>query len=205
MLKNYTLTALETAMNQALRLDSTFPEKIHALEGKILKIVIMPLHISFFIRFQRHKLELLAAYEGYVDTTIHSSPLGLIRLSLLPASKLRSLFNDQIKITGDIELGQQVKKLFDELQVDWEGHLAHFTGDVVAHQIGTLFRKGYGLHQQISQSLQTNLTDYFQEELRIIPGKEEMEDFFKDIDELSLDVDRLAAHINQLLANHENH
>ncbi|MCK1850929.1 YihY/virulence factor BrkB family protein, partial [Legionella pneumophila] len=29
-----------------------------------------------------------------------------------------------------------------EIDIDWEGHLAHFTGDVVAHQIGSFVRKG---------------------------------------------------------------
>ena len=44
-------------------------------------------------------------------------------------------------MTGDVELGQQVKTLFDEIDIDWEGHLARFTGDVVAFQVGSLFRQ----------------------------------------------------------------
>jgi ubiquinone biosynthesis protein UbiJ len=203
MIKNYTLMALEAAINQALALDSSLGEKMQPLDGKILKMVVMPLHISFFIRFTGTTFELLSEYEGYVDTTIHSSPLGLIRLSLLPSSKVRSLFNDKIQIQGDVELGQNVKKLFDELQIDWEGHLAQFTGDVVAHQIGSFFRQGLRAQQQVSTSLRENLTEYLQEELRLFPPREEMEDFFNDVDELTLHVERLTAHINQLLNRHE--
>ncbi len=203
MIKNYTLLALQAAINQALALDNALVKKMRPLNGKILKMVVLPLHLGFFIRFYKGHLELLPEYEGYVDTTIHSSPLGLIRLSLLPASKVRSLFNDKIRISGDVELGQNVKRLFDELHVDWEGHLAQFTGDVVAHQLGSWFRQGKEMSQHLGASLQTNVTEYLQEELRLFPPREEIDDFFNDVHELTLQAERLQAHINQLLARHE--
>ena len=203
MIKNYTLKALQLAINHGLSLDESMPAKIAALHGKVLQIIITPLDVGFFITFAQNELKLLAEYAETPDTTIHSSPLGLIRLSLLPASKVRSLFNDEIKLSGDVELGQQVKKIFDEVDIDWEGHLAQFTGDVVAYQIGSFFRQGLSFKQQVDQSLRQNLTEYLQEELSVIPPREEIEDFFHDIDALSLDVERLAAHINQLAANYE--
>jgi ubiquinone biosynthesis protein UbiJ len=203
MIKSYTLMALQTALNQALALDNAVEEKMRPLEDKILKMVVLPLHLSFFIRFSKKHLELLTDYEGYVDTTIHSSPLGLIRLSLLPASKVRSLFNDKIRISGDVVLGQNIKKLFDELHIDWEGHLAQFTGDVVAYQLGSWFRQGQTIGKQISGSIQANLTEYLQEELRLFPPREEVDDFFNEIYKLTLQVERLEAHINQWLARHE--
>lgn len=205
MIKKYSLMALQTALNQALRLDDSMPIKIQALQDKVLEIIITPLNVHFFMHFSQSKLQLLANYEGIPDTVIHSSPLGLIRLSVLPASKVRSLFNDKIRMSGDIELGQQVKKLFDELDIDWEGHLALFTGDVVAHQIGSLFRQGLAFKNKISSSVRHNVSDYLHEELRLFPPREEIDDFFKDIDEESLRVERLSAHVNQLLAQHEIH
>lgn len=203
MIKKYSLKALQKAINHALALDESMPAKIAALHGKVLEIIVAPLGVNFFIHFEHQQLELLADYEGRADTIIHSSPLGLIRLSFLPVSKARSLFNDKIRLSGNVELGQQVKKLFDELDIDWEGHLAHFTGDVVAHQLGSLFRHGIAFKKQLGQSLRHNLTDYLQEELNAVPPREEIDDFFNDIDKLSLDVERLQAHINQLMAAHE--
>ncbi len=199
MIKKYSLAVLEKAINHALALDESTPAKIQALHGKALEIIISPLNVGFFISFAETELHLLAKYDGQPDAIIRSSPLGLIRLSLLPASKVRSLFNDKIKITGDVELGQQVKKLFDEIDIDWEGHLAQFTGDVVAYQVGSLVRQGLTFKRQISGSIRHDVTEYLQEELRALPPPEEVNDFFKDIDELSLTVERLAANINQLL------
>lgn len=203
MIKKYSLKALETAINQALALDDSSQEKISALDGKVLEIIVAPLDINFFICFDQQKMQLLAEYTNTADTIIHSSPLGLIRLSLLPASKARSLFNDKIRLSGDIELGQQVKQLFDELEIDWEGHLAHFTGDVVAHQVGSIFRKGLSFKNQLSSSLRHSIKDYLQAELNLFPPREEIEDFCHDVDTLALDVERLQAQFNQVLKHYE--
>lgn len=203
MLKKYSLKALQNALNQALSLDEQMSIKMRALDGKVLELIIAPLNVTFFIQFKEGTLLLLDHYDGVADTIIHSSPIGLIRLSILPASKARSLFNDRIRMSGNIELGQDVKKLFDEIDIDWEGHLAHFTGDVVAHQIGSLFRKGIAFKKQMDTTLRQNLGEYLQEELRVCPSNNELDDFFNDIDELSLHVERLQAHINQLLSAYE--
>ena len=203
MLKKYSLKALQIAINKALALDEQKPNKLTALNGKVLKLIISPLNVHFFIHFTNQELHLLDHYEGHIDTTILSNPIGLIRLSLLPASEARSLFNDKIRISGDVELGQKVKELFDQMDIDWEGHLAHFTGDVVAHQIGSFVRKGLQFKTRFGESMRTNVTEYLQEEFRVVPSKSELNDFFQDVDELSLSVERLQAHINQLMSRHE--
>ena len=204
MIKKYTLLALQKAMNQALALDEGMPDKIKVLHGKALHIIIRPWDAGFVLCFSDSTLLLLEHYDGLADATIQSSPLGLIRLSLLPASKVRSLFNDSISIEGDVALGQQVKQLFDGLEIDWEGHLARFTGDVVAYQIGSFIRKSAVFGQQVSDSLRHNVTEYFQEEARVFPPREEVEDFFDDVDALSLRVERLQAAINQRLDAYES-
>ncbi|WP_131778252.1 ubiquinone biosynthesis accessory factor UbiJ [Legionella bozemanae] len=205
MLKKYSLKALQIAINKAARLDEHMPAKLQALDNKTLEMIISPLNVNFFILFKDGEIILLNSYDRGADTIIHSNPLGLIRLSLLPASKARSLFNDKIRMTGDTELGQHVKKLFDEMDIDWEGHLAHFTGDVVAHQIGSFVRKGMAFKKRLDDSMRQNMSEYLQEELRLFPTKYELEDFFVEVDELSLSVERLQAHINQLISRYEIH
>lgn len=111
MLKKYSLKALQIAINKAAKLDENMPVKLKALDNKILEMIISPLNVNFFILFKDSEIILLDHADREADTIIHSNPLGLIRLSLLPASKARSLFNDKIRMTGDTELGQQVKAL----------------------------------------------------------------------------------------------
>lgn len=205
MIKKYSLKALEKAINYALHLDDNLPLKMATLHGKVIELIIAPLDVRFYIIFEQQRLRLLGRYAGKPDTIIHSSPLGLIRLSFLPASKARSLFNEKIRLTGDVELGQEVKKLFDELDIDWEGHLAHFTGDVCAHQIGSLFRRVNAFHQHLRKSFSHNTKEYLQEEIRLFPSREELQDFFTDVDEISLEVERIDAQIQRIKASHESH
>jgi ubiquinone biosynthesis protein UbiJ len=198
MIKKYSLKLLETALNHGLNLDEDIHTKMQCLEGKTLKIIIAPLDVYFFIHIEDGKMCLLDEVSFEVDTTIHSSPLGLIRLSLLPVSKARSLFNDSIRMTGDIEVGQHIKQLFDGLEIDWEGHLARFTGDVIAHQIGSIFSRGQAFGEHVQDSMRKNTSEYLQEELRVLPTAEELKNFYEDVDKLRLDVERMEAQIQFL-------
>jgi len=203
MLKKYSLRALQKAVNHAMDLDDQIEQKTASLNGKVLEMIVTPLGVHFFIEFKNGHVILHDTYDKPADTIIHSNPIGLIRLSFLPASKARSLFNDSVRLSGDIETGQLVKKLFDEFDIDWEGHLAHFTGDVVAHQIGSFVRKSKAFTKQFGHSMRANLTEFLQDELAVSPCRAELEDFYNDIDELVLDVERIEAQINRLVVDNE--
>lgn len=199
MIKRYSFLVLQKAINQALTLDETMHQKLVSLDGKVLELIVMPINVHFFMRFAEGSVHLQDTYEGLADATLQSHPLGFLKLSLLPSSKVRALFNDSVTITGDVELGQRVKAIFDGLDIDWEGHLARLTGDVVAYKLGSLVRRSFAFQQQCCESLQQNITEFLQEEARIFPPKEELDDFFKDVDDLSLRVERLEARMNQQL------
>ncbi len=204
MIKTATLKTLEKAINFALSLDEQSKERIQRLHGKRLKMIIKPLGVVFYITFTEHALVLQSSMSEAVDTVIESSPLGLIRLSFLPQSQVRSLFNDKIRMSGDVELGQDLKRLIDDLDIDWEGHLAQLTGDVVAHQIGSFVKKGKAWGGRFTNSLNQSMTEYLQEELSAFPPKEAVEDFYRDLGDLLLSVERFEAKLNYMKAENED-
>lgn len=203
MLKKLSLQALQFAMNQAIGLDETMPHKLKIFDDKLIEIIVAPLQVHFYMGFQKGQIKLSNEIERAPDTIIHSSPIGFIRLSFLPASKMRSLFNDDIKISGDIELGQRLKKIMDSMAIDWEGHLAHFTGDVAAHHIGKVFRKGRAVQKKYTQNFQDQTKDYLLYELQWTPSKAELERFYENVDDLRLRAERLEAHVKYLSVKHE--
>jgi len=200
MIKKYSLLALQRAIQYALSNVADLSEKLMPLENKVVCILVRPLSVKFFMQFQQGQICLLDTYDAEPDTTIYSSPLGLIRLSLLPASKVRSLFHDGVQISGDLLLGQQIKTIFDALEIDWEGHVAQFTGDVIAHQLGRAVRRGLRTGAHCRTTLQTAVTEHLQEELRVLPSAEAITDFFNDVDALALRVARLEANIQQKIS-----
>ena len=203
MLKKISLHALQFALNQGISLDPSLKDKFLDFEGKIVEIVILPLHVHFYMTFHNGNIILLNEIDSEPNTIIHSSPIGLIRLSFLPASKVRSLFNDAIKISGDVELGQRLKKVIDSMNVDWEGHLAYFTGDVAAYHIGKIVRKGREIQKKYVKSFQDQTKDYLLHELQWIVTSEELEQFYQDVDETRLRTERLQAHLEYLSAKNE--
>ncbi|MCC5792714.1 MAG: SCP2 sterol-binding domain-containing protein [Legionellaceae bacterium] len=203
MLKKFSLKALQKAINHALSLDPALIDKMAPLSGKWIELIVEPLGVNFFIGFKPDGILLQDELVQPAHTIIRSSPLGFIRLSFLPASKARSLFNDHITMSGDVETGQQVKHLFDALDIDWEGHLAQFTGDIVAHQLGTVFRQGRDFGQRVVSSFHHNVDEYIHEELQLAPGAEELADFYQDIDDLLMDVERVEAQFKCLAGAYE--
>lgn len=199
MIKKYSLIALEKLINQALALDENVATRMEKLQGKTLKIIIEPIQLELCMSFTSNQIKLMSECET-PDTTIHSKPLSLIKMGLLPSSQIHALFQDKIHLSGDAELGQNVKKLFEELDIDWETQLAKLTGDAIAFKLGDVFRQGMAWQQQISSSLHASISDYIHEEVRAFPPREEVNDFFNAIDELSMDIERLEAKINLLMA-----
>lgn len=198
MIKQYSLNLLTDAANRVLQLDHDIDKKLAPLNGKLIHMILLPLRADFYLSFTDNQIFFLAHASKTPDTHIESSPIGLIRLSLLPASKTRSLFHDGIKISGDVRVGEHVKTLFDTLDLDWETHLAYLTGDVAAYQIGLCVKKiSHTLHHA-HQSMKTNLTEYLQEEITLLPPAEAIENLFEDIQVLTDDVARLEARITQL-------
>lgn len=204
MIKYYSLKSLQKAMNLGLSLDSTRKQQIKKLQGKVIEIIVLPLDVKFYMLFNNSEIELHDKFRGVVDTVIKSNPIGLIKLSILPASKVRSLFNDKIRISGDIELGQEVKRLFEEIDVDWEGFLAKFTGDVVAHQVGSFVKGAVDFQEKVKTSIKENISEYLHDEVQFFPCKEEVEDFAKDVEELAFAADRLEARIKLFIEKDEN-
>src|SRR3990167_3846325 len=178
MIKDYSLYLLEVALNKALYLDDSMASKLKPLNAKTIELSLTPFQWSFYLTIENAKIKLATEVTASPDTIIYSSPLGFIRLSLLPASKVRSLFHDGIKIECDVSLGQQLKRIMDEIDIDWEGHIASFTGDVVAHQLGLGVKKLKSVSRNIQSSVAFQLSSYFKDQNSCLPTKEMLNDFF---------------------------
>lgn len=199
MIKKYVLQGLEKAINATLALDDTIQDQQTALRGRVLKLIVTPPAFDFFILFHDKGVRLEATWPGEADTTLQSSPIGYLRLAITPASKVHTLFHDAVIISGDVALGSKVKQLFETLDIDWEGHLAKVTGDVIAYQCGSLIRQGIRYKKHFTESMRHNLTEYLQEECTLMPPREEVNDFCNAVDTLSLDVERLSARIQHII------
>jgi ubiquinone biosynthesis accessory factor UbiJ len=112
--------------------------------------------------------------------------------------KETSLVSGEVEISGDTALAQDFSAALARLNVDWEEQLAQVIGDPFARQVGNRVREAEHWSRRTSASMTANLTEYLQEERRLLPTRYEVEAFLNQVDTVRDDVERLAARIEQL-------
>ena len=187
---------LETALNRLLALDEQSARRRQPLHGKVLQLELRELQ-PFWLLFSPSQVDLLTRYEGQPDATIRLTLSALPRLR--DPNQLTPLIREgKVDLSGDTSLCNQFAQLFSELQIDWEGQLARYTGDVVAHPLcrgAQQLRDGI---QQQGKLLRQDLAEYLTEELRLAPGPLEVACFCDDVDELKRRFDATALRLEKL-------
>lgn len=186
MISAFLTGSLEKIFNRYLRMDPETIDCLSQLQGKVILIIFPDFNLQFYLLPTQNGVQLLNTYAGTVDTTIKTSPFALMR-------QFKNKDHSEIFIEGDMELGQQIRDLLLQMNVDWEEQLSKITGDVVAHQIGRGFRGLLSWGKQTSHHMQQNVTEYLQEETQLLPSRKELDDFLTAVSFLRNDVERLEA------------
>ena len=196
MIKTFITATLETLTNRLLQLDPQTINHLQKFSGKIILIRITDWKINLYALITAQGIKFLNAFDGEPDATICGSSLALLR-----ASKSQTTQFEDIIIEGNIELGQQMRDLIRNLDIDWEEQLAKVTGDVIAHQVGKTTTKFFNWLKQSTNSLQQDFTDYLQLETRILPERAEIAEFIENVSDVRNAAERLEAKINLLTKN----
>lgn len=196
-MKSIILNPVAKAINTLLKLDPESKGRIQRLNGKVVRVELLPLHLCFLCLFTDKGLELQDADEREAHTVITGTPLQMAGV-MLQKSNRQKFFADDVKITGDAELGQQVVELFDELQIDWEEHASRIIGDVPTRHASQFLQKISRWLRDTEQSFSENISEYVHEEKQWLPSREALQDFFSDIDTLRMDADRMEARIKHM-------
>jgi ubiquinone biosynthesis protein UbiJ len=191
------LASAEKMLNAALRYDPATRIGLAPLEGKILAVNITMPAISLFVMPMDDELRLMGHWDGDVDTRITGSLLALAQLS---QTEIHNLKNSGVTVMGDLTLLADLQRLVKNLDIDWEEMLSQFTGDIIGHQSAQLIRTKLGWVKDRANSAQRLTGEFLTEELQALPSKPELQDFYQQVDELRLAVDRAAARVEKLIA-----
>jgi ubiquinone biosynthesis protein UbiJ len=191
------VAGLEAVINRYLQLDPETGPHLAALSGRCIAIDLRGLDLTLFVLPDEHGIQLRDHIEGEADTVLRGTPLGMARLGL-GGNTEKTLFSGEVVIEGEVETGQAFKGILDGLDIDWEEQLSRLTGDVIAHQLGNTARLGRRVFRHGLATLEKDLGEYLQEELRVLPGRIETENFSAAVTRISMDVDRLTARLKRL-------
>lgn len=194
---------LTTALQKILMLDPESKQRLEGLQQKSVTIELLGTGLTFQIQFLDADFRI--AFNDFLepDTTIRGAPFSLLHLAVTK-EKRKQFFAEDVSMVGNLDVGQQVIALFDELDIDWEEYLSHWVGDIPAHHVGKVGRGIKQFSQRLRHVLQENINEYVHEEVDLFPPVEALQDFYHDVDVLRMDVDRLAAHLDHLTQLVEN-
>ena len=193
------LKGLESTINRYLRLDPDSSARMATLDGRCIGIELLGLDLQLFIHPGEKGIRLSDQLDDTAepDTVLRGTPLGMARLGLGQDTG-KTLFSGDVTISGDVETGQAFKGILDAMDIDWEEQLSKLTGDIIAHQLAKGARRVGTVLTHGRRTLEQDIGEYLQEELRVLPSRIETENFSTAVTRLSMDADRLAARIRRL-------
>jgi len=197
VIKPLLMSALETALNKFLALDRNSSNFLAPLAGKIIAVNISTFNETIYLCPTNNSIQLLDYSPDQPHTQLSGSvfALGLMGLNSKP---MRSIFSGEVKIEGDMNTGRKFQELFAKLDINLEQQLARFTGDTIAHNISQFFRAGQNWSKESIETFRLNASEFLQEETRDLPAGPEVDIFYRQIDELRTDFDRLQSRIERL-------
>jgi ubiquinone biosynthesis protein UbiJ len=199
-MKKIILSSLTKSINACLALDAESTQRLKPLQGKVMAIELLPMHITFQCVFENDGIHIVSDETLIIETTLRGTPMQMLGVMIDKKNRNR-FFADDLVMEGNAELGQQVVELFDRLEIDWEEYISKLVGDVPAYHTGRLVRTVKHWLSNSGNDICRDISDYFQEEAKWLPSRESLNDFFCDIDLIRMDVDRMEARINQLNIN----
>lgn len=189
------LAALEGALNRALALAPTGRNQLSELEGDVFALeCTTPPFIVYLAPTDEGRVRFMGVHDGPVTTRVRggASDFAALATSDDPTA---TLINSPLELSGDSGPLIRLQQILGQLDLDWEAPLVTALGDVPGHQLAQVLRAGFSWGLETGSSLTRQLDEFIHEEARLSPPRLELEDFYRDVQDLGLRVDRLASRL----------
>jgi ubiquinone biosynthesis protein UbiJ len=185
--------AIENLLNRNLPRSPRAQELCESLKGKSVRIEAHGLGWRLDCESLGSSLKLTksAAAAREPDAGIAGS---LISLAALAGSHPEDVIQrGDVTIRGDAEVAQKFRELAMLLKPDVEEEMSRLVGDTPAHQAMRLARMAAGFGRRTVETGMRNMAEYLAHERRDLVPRAEAEDFYRGVERLREDLDRLDA------------
>lgn len=190
--------AIEGSVNRALELAPAATRELAEMEGTVLAIECTSPAVEIFVSvLPGGQLHVSNYTEARVSTRVRGDIDGFIALATAedPAA---TLINSDLEIIGNTGPLLALQQIITGMDLDWEAPLVAALGDVAGHQLAQLLRGVFRWGQGAASSLRRQLSEFILEEARLSPPAAELENFYRDLEHLTLKVDRLESRCRRL-------
>lgn len=188
----------EDAANRLLRHDPDALDRLAALDGKVLRVVVEDADLALFLRPFGGGLRLHGDWPAAPDVTVRGPLRGYLRL-LARRGDPRVLFQGAVTLEGEVEVAQRLHRALQGLNLDWEALAADWLGEAPARALGRTARAGWAWLRHAGATLALDLAEYLRDERGELLGPGPVTRFAAEVDALRLDVERAAQRVQRLL------
>lgn len=186
--------AIEQGIEALLRLDPETRDRLQQLEGRVIAVNVLQPDIEIILSIVDKRVNLIGNVDTSADTTLTGSLSAFKSLS----SGNNALYKGEVRIEGDIHIGQQLKEIVAKLDPDWEEFLSPVLGDTVVHQLAVASQSLSSWFTRTRAAFEQNTSDYLQEEAELLAPNSEVSDFCVEVDAIRASADRLDARVRRL-------
>lgn len=183
--------AIENLLNRNLPRSPRALELTSALKGKSVRIEARTLGWVLRCESLGHSLQLKRADSIQADAEISGTPLNLAALA--GAHPEEVIQRGDVSIRGDAEIAQKFRELAMLLKPDVEEELSRLIGDTPAHQAFRFVKMASSFGRRAATTGVRNMAEYLAYERRDLVPRAEAEDFYRGVERLREDLDRLEA------------
>jgi ubiquinone biosynthesis protein UbiJ len=185
--------AIENLLNRNLPRSPRAQRLCETLKGKSVRIEAQGLGWRLDCESLGTSLKLTKAQDSgrEPDASISGSLMGLAALA--GPHPEEAIQRGDVSIRGDAELAQKFRELAMLLRPDVEEELSKLIGDTPAHQALRLVKAVTGFGRRAVDTGVRNVAEYLAHERGDLVPRAEAEDFYRGVERLREDLDRLEA------------
>ena len=193
VLKTGCLAALEKQVNTILKLDPVTLDRLSDHFGCVVEFHCLEPDFQCYATLLEQHVRLSGVYEGQPDVGFSGSLMSFSQLT----GDRKAPFNEiqGLSVVGNEDLIQALECIRLDMELDWEKPFVDVFGTIPGHWLAQGIRFAGQQFNHLKETTEQNLSEYLQEELRLIPARVEIERFRSDVESLKDSVDRLAEEI----------
>jgi ubiquinone biosynthesis protein UbiJ len=188
--------AIENLLNRNLPRSPRALELAAALKGKSVRIEARTLGWILRCESLGSSVQLTRAGEAAADAQIAGSLMNLAALAGAHPEEI--IQRGDVTIRGDAEVAQKFRELAMLLKPDVEEELSRLIGDTPAHQALRFVKMATNFGRRAANTSVRNVAEYFAHETGDLVPRAEAEDFYRGVERLREDLDRLEARTGHL-------
>ena len=196
-LQTAVLAAVERVINRALELAPASRAGLNALAEEVFALHCTAPTLEVYLQPGDGKVRLMGFYDGPVTTSVRGVASDFAELASAE-DPTAALINGRLELEGDSAPLIELQKIISALDIDWEAPLVDALGDVAGHQLAQLLRGAHRWGRQASTGLARQVGEFIHEEGRLSPPRLELEDFYRDVQQLGQQVERLQSRTRRL-------